>query len=306
MKKILQVCQKISKTDSTVLIRGESGTGKGVLASYIHKISHRKKNTFLKINCAALPEDLLESELFGYVRGAFTGANKSGKIGLIEAANGGTLFLDEIGELPLSLQAKLLQVIQDKEYIPIGGNKVKHVDVRIIAATNRNLEEMVKNKQFREDLFYRLNVIEIEIPPLRERQEDIIPLSYSFLYKFNEKYGENKLISQECLDLFSCYHWPGNIRQLENLIERLVIVTNNPVIEVSDLPPFISANDNPSNQTKLPRSLDDALEQVQRKLVRESFQKNRSSRKVAKDLNISQTRASKLIRKYCKDITGSC
>lgn len=219
MKNILKMCEKIAKVDSTVLIQGESGTGKGVLAEYIHSISKRSNKTFLKINCAALPGDLLESELFGYTEGAFTGANRKGKKGLLEIADGGTLFLDEIGEMPLSLQAKLLQVIQEKQFLPVGGHEIKRVDVRIIAATNRDLIEMVKNNLFREDLFYRLNIIDIQLPPLRERREDIIPLTYNFLYKFNKKYEMNKIISQECLDLFYWYSWPGNIRQLENVME---------------------------------------------------------------------------------------
>jgi TyrR family helix-turn-helix protein/PAS domain S-box-containing protein len=301
MKNILKFCQKIAVVDSTVLIQGESGTGKGVLANYIHQISKRKDGPFLTINCAAIPQDLLESELFGYSQGAFTGANRSGKMGLIEAANKGTLFLDEIGELSLSLQAKLLQVIQDKQFIPIGGHEVKKVDIRIIAATNRNLEDMVKNKQFREDLFYRLNVIDINVPPLRERREDIIPLTYNFLYKFNKKYDVNKLISQECLDIFTRYSWPGNVRQLENLIERLV-VTSDSVIQREDLPELILENVKPNVQHILPQTLDEAIEQVKRTLVRNSYKKYRSSRKVAKDLDISQTRATKLIRKYCGDL----
>lgn len=301
MKNILKFCRKIAAVDSTVLILGESGTGKGVLANYIHQMSKRKDGPFLTINCAAIPGELLESELFGYSQGSFTGANRYGKMGLIEAANKGTLFLDEIGEMSLSLQAKLLQVIQDKQFIPIGGREVKKVDIRIIAATNRNLEEMVKNHQFREDLFYRLNVIDINVPPLRDRREDIIPLAYHFLYKFNKIYDVNKLISQECLDIFTRYLWPGNVRQLENLIERLV-VTSDSIIHQEDLPDFISVNVKPNVPHILPPTLDEAIDQVKRTLVRNSYRKHRSSRKVAKDLEISQTRASKLIREYCGDL----
>lgn len=299
MKDILKMCQKIAKVDSTILIHGESGTGKGVLAHYIHQISNRKNNTFMKINCAALPEDLLESELFGYLDGAFTGARKAGKIGLIEASDGGTLFLDEIGEVPLSVQAKLLQVIQEKRFIPIGGHMTKKVDIRIIAATNRNLVEMVKNGEFREDLYYRLNIIDVKIPSLRERREDIIPLTYHYLYKFNKEYQMNKLISQECLDIFNRYSWPGNIRQLENLIERLV-VTSDSVIQHADLPELISENVTLQDESTLPADLDEAINYVKETLVTKSFQKHKSSRKVAKDLNISQTRAVTLINQYCK------
>ncbi|MDR4945039.1 sigma-54 interaction domain-containing protein [Neobacillus cucumis] len=300
MKNILKVCEKIAKVDSTILIQGESGTGKGVLADYIHNISKRSNKTFLKINCAALPEDLLESELFGYTEGAFTGASKYGKKGLLEIADQGTLFLDEIGEMPLSLQAKLLQVIQEKQFLPIGGHKMKKVDVRIIAATNRDLIDMVGKNQFREDLFYRLNIIDIQLPPLRERREDIIPLTYNFLYKFNKKYEMNKIISQECLDLFYWYSWPGNIRQLENVMERLV-VTSDSIIQQNDLPDLILKNIKPQAQYSLPSELDEAIEHVKKKLVIQAYKKHKSSRRVAKDLNISQTRAVKLINQYCGD-----
>jgi transcriptional regulator with PAS, ATPase and Fis domain len=301
MKNILKVCEKIAKVDSTILIQGESGTGKGVLAHYIHNISKRSDKTFLKINCAALPEDLLESELFGYTEGAFTGASKYGKKGLLEIADQGTLFLDEIGEMPLSLQAKLLQVIQEKQFLPIGGYEMKKVDVRIITATNRDLVDMVCKNLFREDLFYRLNIIDIQLPSLRDRREDIIPLTYNFLYKFNKKYEMNKIISQECLDLFYWYSWPGNIRQLENVMERLV-VTSDSIIQQGDLPDLILKNIKPQTQHILPSNLDDAIEHVKKTLVLQSYKKLKSSRKVAKDLNISQTRAVKLISQYCGDI----
>lgn len=301
IKRILDFCKKVSQTDSTMLILGESGTGKGVLAKYIHQISKRKKGPFITINCAAIPEELLESELFGYKKGAFTGANKSGKIGLIEAGNGGTIFLDEIGEMPLSIQAKLLQVIQDKSFIPVGGSDIKQVDIRIIAATNQNLTEMVKNKQFREDLFYRLNVIDVHLPPLRERKEDIIPLTYNFLNKFNNKYNENKVISEECLNVLVHYSWPGNVRQLENLLERLVVVSDS-VILVNDLPELIMESVGQLTHSILPSTLDRALDETRRILVRQSYQTYKSSRKVAEDLGISQTKASKLIKEFCLDL----
>jgi len=299
MKKILKMCQKIAKVDSTVLIGGESGTGKGVLAQYIHSVSHRKTGPLLTINCAAIPEELLESELFGYAQGAFTGANKTGKQGLIESANKGTLFMDEIGELSLKLQAKLLQVIQDREFIPIGGRETKKVDIRIIAATNRNLLEMTRNKQFREDLYYRLNVIDIRVPPLRERMEDITPLTYYFLNKFNKKYGTNQLISLETLGIFNQYLWPGNLRQLEHLIEKLV-VTSDSVIEPEDLPDTFqkfTAGDSGIHSS----TLDGATEELERNMIQAAYRKYRSSRKVAQALKISQTRASRLIRRYVNE-----
>lgn len=303
IKRILTFCRKVAPTDSTILIQGESGTGKGVLAHFIQQISKRKSKPFLTINCAAIPEDLLESELFGYSKGAFTGANKTGKPGLIEVADGGTVFLDEVGEIPLALQAKILQVIQDKQFIPIGSSEMKKVDVRIIAATNQNLIEMINNKLFREDLFYRLNVIDVQLPPLRERKEDIIPLTYNFLYKFNKKYNENKVISEECLNTLIHYSWPGNVRQLENLIERLVVISDS-VIQVADLPDMITENLELEQVTQiaLPTSFDKAVNETKRILIRKSYQTYKSSRKVASDLDISQTKASKLIRQYCKDL----
>jgi TyrR family helix-turn-helix protein/PAS domain S-box-containing protein len=301
IKSILEFCKKVAPTDSNILILGESGTGKSVLAQYIHRMSRRINGPFLAINCAAIPEELLESELFGYAKGAFTGASKLGKEGLIEAANGGTLFLDEIGEMPLSVQAKLLQVIQEKQFIPVGSNKIKKVDIRIMAATNKNLSDMVKDKAFREDLFYRLNVIDIHLPPLSERKEDIVPLIYNFLNKFNQKYNENKVISDECLNILIHYSWPGNIRQLENLMERLVIVSNS-IIQLADLPDIINESVGQVTQLALPNSLDKALDETKRTLVRRSYQTYKSSRKVANDLGISQTKASNLIRKYCLDL----
>jgi PAS domain S-box-containing protein len=301
IKSILEFCKKVAPTDSNILILGESGTGKSVLAQYIHKISRRKNGPFLAINCAAIPEELLESELFGYAKGAFTGASHLGKQGLIEAANGGTLFLDEIGEMPLSVQAKLLQVIQEKQFIPVGSNKVKKVDIRIMAATNKNLADLVKDKAFREDLFYRLNVIDIHLPPLSERKEDIVPLIYNFLNKFNQKYNENKVISDECLNILIHYSWPGNIRQLENLMERLVIVSNS-IIQLADIPDIINESVGQVTQLALPNSLDKALDETKRTFIRRSFQTYKSSRKVANDLGISQTKAANLIRKYCSDL----
>lgn len=298
VKSILKFCKKIAPTDSTILIHGESGTGKGVIAHHLHSISKRKDGPFLTVNCAAIPADLLESELFGYTNGAFTGAIKGGKTGLLEAAHNGTIFLDEIGELALPLQAKVLQVIQDKQFIPIGSNDSKTVDIRIITATNQNLLKMVENKTFREDLYYRLNVIDIHMPPLSDRKEDIVPLTYNFLNRFNNKYNMNKLISEECLNVLYYYSWPGNVRQLENLIERLVI-TSDSLIEVNDLPEVIRTSMENTAELIHPHSLDDALNEVTKTLVRKSYQKNSSSRAVAKDLNISQSKASRLIREFC-------
>lgn len=319
MNNVMEVCDKVSMVDATILIQGESGTGKGVLAKYIHNRGLRKNSAFLSINCATIPEQLIESELFGYTDGSFTGANKGGKKGLLEMANGGTVFLDEIGEIPLNIQAKLLQVIQDLEFLPVGGRELKKVDIRIISATNRDLFEMVQKKRFREDLYYRLNVVNLQIPPLRERNEDIIPLSYYFLSVFNKKYQVNRIISKEVLDIFYDYPWPGNIRQLENLIESLV-VTSDAIIQVSDLPIILqqkNAQETPNQETPLSQnstiqvqsnqmfqdySLDTALEELERNLIVTSYTKFRNTRKVAHQLSISQSKASRLVRKYCKDL----
>lgn len=301
MKDIITFCQKVAKTNSTILIQGESGTGKGIIANYIHQISKRKNLPFLTINCAAIPEELLESELFGYTKGAFTGANPSGKKGLLESAGNGTVFLDEIGDVSLSLQAKLLQVIQDKEFIPIGGREKKSVNIRFIAATNRDLAKLIETGQFREDLYYRLNVIDITLPPLRERKEDIVPLIHHFLNTFNDKYESNKRISQQCLDILSEYPWPGNIRQLENLMEKLVIIGDN-VIDEQALPEIFQKNEDTQLQLNQPSTLDDAVNQAKQQMIRTSFKKYKSSRKVADDLKISQTTATKLIREYCDDL----
>ncbi|WP_066073510.1 sigma-54 interaction domain-containing protein [Neobacillus soli] len=302
MKNVLKFAKKAAAANSTLLILGESGTGKSILAQYIHENCSRKDGPFLTINCAAIPAELMESELFGYTAGSFTNANRSGKKGILESADGGTLFLDEIGDMPLPLQAKILQVIQEKKFIPIGGNKEKKVDIRIIAATNKELNTMVKNKTFREDLYYRLNVVDIKMVPLRERQEDIIPLIYNFLYKFNQIHEMNKLISKDCLEWLSHYSWPGNIRQLENLLERLVIVSDD-VIGIDDLPEGIYNQSPLQVETTAPASLHQSIELAKKERVRKSYKVNKSSRRVAKDLQISQTYAAKLIREYCQDLS---
>lgn len=299
MKKIINISKQIAMIDSTILIRGESGTGKGVLAGFIHNSSSRLDKPIISINCAAIPENLLESELFGYVKGAFTGADDAGRKGLVELASGGTLFLDEIGELPLRLQAKILHVIQDKQFIPLGAREIKNVDIRIITATNRNLSEMVNNKTFREDLFWRLNVIEIEIPSLRERKEDITALSNYFLNKFNNKYNKIKTLSIECMEFFYKYNWPGNVRQLENIIERLVIMSEKQSIKTSDLPQIYFRDTFDSNESILPESYEVAIEEYERKIVQEAYNRYKTSVKVAENLKLSQSKASRLIRKYC-------
>ncbi len=237
MQRVYDLIEKIADTDSTVLITGESGTGKELVAKILHYNSSRSDRKFVPLNCAAIPKDLLESELFGHEKGAFTGAVNT-RIGRFELANGGTLFLDEIGELDPNLQVKLLRVLQEREFERIGSTKTIKVDVRIIAATNRDLEELVSEGKFREDLFYRLNVIQIHLPPLRQRKEDIPLLVDFFLQKQSEmKKKDPPIINKQIMKVFLSYHWPGNVRELENLIERLTILNSGEEVGINDLPP---------------------------------------------------------------------
>ncbi|MFD0824616.1 sigma-54 interaction domain-containing protein [Neobacillus sp. M.A.Huq-85] len=240
MEKIVSLAQKVSAIDTPVLILGESGVGKDVLANYIHFINDRHdKGPFVKVNCGAIPENLLESELFGYEPGAFTGAARQGKAGLFEVADKGTLFLDEIGEMPLSLQVKLLGVLQDMKIQRVGGTKSIPIDVRIIVATNANLVELIQARKFREDLFFRINVLPIHVPPLRERQEDIFVLLVHFLQMFNKKHGRDKAFPPHVIDQLLAYPWPGNVRELRNVVERLVILSDDDLIHEALLPPTI-------------------------------------------------------------------
>jgi transcriptional regulator with PAS, ATPase and Fis domain len=238
MEKVFQTIGKVARSDSPVLIHGESGTGKELVACALHRLSHRASRRFLAVNCSAIPETLLESELFGYVKGAFTGADKSRK-GYFEEAAGGTLFLDEIGEMPPRLQAKLLRVLQEKQYSPIGSNEVKISDVRVITATNVDLEEAVAQGRFRLDLFYRLNVLPITLPPLRERKGDVRQLLDYFLQRSNQLHELNHLcyFQSEVYQALEQYPWPGNVRELQNLIERLVVMSGGGSITLESLPP---------------------------------------------------------------------
>src|SRR5881397_797616 len=225
MRAIRSVIESIADTDTTVLIRGESGVGKDLVARAVHAASARRAGPFIKVNCAAIPQGLLESELFGHEKGAFTGAYRR-KPGQFEYANKGTIYLDEIGELPLALQAKLLHVLQDFRFMRVGGHQAIEVDARVIAATNRDLEEAIARGEFREDLYYRLNVVEVRIPPLRERREDIAPLVSRFLALFNQQYDRNKRVSPETMVRLIEYPWPGNVRKLENIIRRIVVLSD--------------------------------------------------------------------------------
>lgn len=299
MRDLLDMVIRVAQADSIVLITGESGTGKELIASIIHNNSQRKDKQFIKINCGAIPATLLESELFGYEAGAFTGAKKSGKSGYFELADGGTLFLDEIGDLPYNLQVKLLRVLQNHEFNRVGGEKSVKVDVRVIAATNQNLLEKVRSKEFREDLYYRLNVIPVHIPPLRERKEEIPVLVMHFLEVFNRKYKLNRRITPQAIDVFMDYDWPGNIRELENLIERLVVTSNNDIIKAEDLPHVMNKAALPSAAVSVTSivPMRDAIASVEKQLLQKAFAQYRSTREIGRALQIN---ASTVVRKAAR------
>ncbi|WMI82015.1 sigma-54 interaction domain-containing protein [Anaerotignum sp. MB30-C6] len=301
MKETISFIDKIAKTKAHVLILGETGTGKSLFAKYIHEQSGRKDKPFIDINIASLSPAVIESELFGYKKGAFTGANKEGKKGIFELANGGTLFLDEIGELPYDLQAKFLHVLQEEEVFPVGGTKPIKLDIRIICATNCDLEKMIEAGRFREDLFHRINTFDVTIPPLRKRKEDIKVLTTHYLNVNNKKYGKNVFCSDAVLEVFQKYKWSGNVRELSNVIERSVIMADGESIEVTNLPEsFFSIGNvaNLGNEECLMVPFDIAMEELEKKLITSAFKKHKSSRKVATALKISQSKANRLIRKY--------
>ncbi|MFA4884333.1 MAG: sigma 54-interacting transcriptional regulator [Desulfotomaculaceae bacterium] len=299
-KKALEMAAQVAKVDSTVLITGESGVGKEIIANSIHRLSNRSKGPMIKINCGAIPENLLESELFGYEPGAFTGANKHGKPGMFELAERGTLFLDEVGELSLNLQVKLLRVLQHHEVSRVGGLKPIPVDARIIAATNKDLMEMVKLERFRDDLYYRLNVVTIDVPPLRERKEDIPLLTVHFLDNINKKYNFNKIFSSEVIDRFLEYSWPGNIRELENAIERMVVMTNEKEIQSQHLPLTIRNNVHSEVNVDFPEhtSLKDALDELEKQMIKQALKKHGSTRKAARVLGVDQSTIVRKSQKY--------
>ncbi|MCS0673558.1 sigma-54-dependent Fis family transcriptional regulator [Cytobacillus firmus] len=301
-EEILDLIGRIASLDVTILLTGETGVGKSMIASMIHRRSNRTDKPFIQINCGAIPETLLESELFGYKKGAFTGANSSGKIGLVEKANGGTLFLDEIGELPLTLQPKLLQLVQEKSFFPIGSTELKQVDVRIITATHQSLMEMVQEKRFREDLYYRLNVVSIQIPALRERKDDIIPLVFHYLEQFKTKYRKSTVLGKELIDYLQNYSWPGNIRELENMIERLVVTAKSDIIDKSDLSEKV-LREVQKNESGFPpklngQSLPGYMEEIEKKLIIDAQKEHNSTRKAAKALGITQSSLIRRLQKY--------
>ncbi|MBK3483686.1 sigma 54-interacting transcriptional regulator [Pseudomonas fluorescens] len=295
--RIFAQARQVAGSDVKVLLQGETGVGKTLVAHYIHNASARAKEPFIALNCGALPENLIEAELFGYVPGAFTGAGPKGKRGLLELANRGTVFLDEVGDLPLPLQVKLLKVIEESCFIPVGGLELKEVDVRIITATHHDLKQMVADGRFRADLYYRLNVVPINIPALRERSEEVEPLLNYYLASFNQRYGRELQWSLEALDRLLDYAWPGNIRELINLVERLVVMCEGPSVAVLDLPEEYrtGALDN-ADESQLP--LRKIVENAERGAIRNAMVQHKTTRQAAKALGVSQATIVQKMKKW--------
>ncbi len=301
MEEIMETITRVAEFDANVLLTGPSGVGKTFLAREIHRKGARAEGPFVNLNCAAIPDNLLESELFGYVKGAFTGANEKGKIGLIEMAEGGTLLLDEISEISLALQTKILKAIQEKEFLRIGGITPIRVDFRLITATNKDLKNSVSQGSFREDLYYRLNVVNIDIPSLKERREDIIPLANHFLEKENEKYDLSKGFTQEAVDVMTRYSWPGNVRELINVIERAVVISRHEDIDTGDLPhEMLSAGCLADEDLMIDSisSFSEAIEKVEKELIKSAYDRYGTSSGVATKLKLSQPTAYRKIQKY--------
>jgi PAS domain S-box-containing protein len=301
MKRVLEMVDNVALVDSAVLIMGEPGVGKGVVAARLHKLSKRADGPYITVSCGAIPEQLLESELFGCEGEFFAGARTEGKKGLLELASGGTLFLDEITELSLKLQVKLLQAMQEKKIMRVGGSKYIDVDIRFVAATNKDIKRLVEDGQFREDLYYRINVIPVIIPPLRYRQEDIPLLIEHYLDKLNSRYEKNKNVSNEAIEILCNYNWPGNIRELENLIERLLVTNECSEIAVSHLPDYIF-----DGKSRFPNRvyvvdicpLKDAVEELEKQLVTIAYNRFKNTYKVAEALDVNQSTIVRKIQKY--------
>jgi len=289
------IIDQIKNTDVNVLITGETGVGKEVVANEIFSTSRRKDKPYIKINCAAIPENLIESELFGHEKGAFTGADKK-KIGLLELADGGTVLLDEIGEMPLSLQPKLLRVIQNKEISRVGGTEPIKINIRIISSTNKNLKKLSDQGKFREDLYYRLNVVPIHIEPLRNRIEDLGELAEFFIKRYNKKYNMSKKLNSNSIKLLKEYHWPGNVRELENLLERLVIMTKNEVIRGEDIEKVIAFG----NTQKTFKSLDikEETKKLEIEILKKAKEKYKTTREMAEAIGIDQSNVVRKMKKY--------
>jgi Nif-specific regulatory protein len=297
MRQVYEQVAQVARTNTTVLLRGESGTGKELIAHAIHYNSSRAKKPFIKVSCAALPHDLIESELFGYEKGAFTGA-QTAKKGRFELAEGGTLFLDEIGELNLSTQVKLLRVLQEREFERLGSTETTRANIRLVAATNKDLEKAIAAGEFREDLFYRLNVFAIFVPPLRERRPDILLLADHFVEKFAREHGKKvKRISTPAIDMLASYHWPGNVRELANAIERATVVCDGQVLHAHHLPPTLQTAE--ASGTGQTASLSDALEAFEKDALQDALKSARGNRaKAARLLATTERIFNYRVRKY--------
>jgi Nif-specific regulatory protein len=297
MQDVYDMIAQVSRSDATVLIRGESGTGKELVAHAIHYNSRRADKSFIKVNCAALPETVIESELFGHEKGAFTGAINTRK-GRFEVADGGTIFLDEIGDLSPTTQIKLLRVIQEREFERVGGNETIRVNVRVVAATNRNLEQLIDEGRFREDLYYRLNVFPVHIPPLRDRKSDVLLLADYFVEKYAARnYVAVRRISTPAIDLLMSYHWPGNVRELENCIERAVLLSVDEVIHSHHLPPSLQSAE--STNTALNGTLEESLDNLERELILDALKSTRGNMaKAARLLGITERIMGLRVRKH--------
>ena len=305
MKQVLRIGVKLARMGaSNILIQGESGTGKGLLAKFIHDNSRRKPKPFIQINCAALPESLLEAELFGYEKGAFTGARKQGKIGLFELAHEGTLFLDEIGDLPLSVQAKLLKYLDDQEILPLGGIQRKKVDCTILAATNQDLAQLTRQKRFRQDLFFRLNTFKVQIPPLRSRIGDVLKMTEYFLQRYNSEYQVQRRITPKAMYRLQAYPYPGNVRELQNIIREAVVLSDNDVLD-----DFLADNIGIAekvvgrefkNLTSLPYPirLQDKIQHLEKEILSDACIRFGSTRKIAQNLGTSQSSVMRRMKKY--------
>lgn len=309
MSDLIRILNNVAPTDANILVQGESGTGKEVLAEYIHQMSERRDKEMVRINCAAFPETLLESELFGYEKGSFTGALGSGKKGLIETADGSTLFLDEINSLPLALQGKILRTIETKMVQRIGSERPKKIDFRLIAATNEDLSECIKKKTFRADLYYRLNVIPAIIPPLRDRPSDIEPLIEYFLNKYCKKYGKEKTFGPEAMNVLKNYSWPGNVRELKNFVERIVLISASSVYCIKSIPPQMlngqllspSSSGNGGNsgcQFDIRMSLEENLNAFEKQIIESVVQQYGSGKSAAEVLRVNQSTISRKMAKY--------
>lgn len=298
MEQVINIAQRVAMNDCTILIRGESGTGKELFAQAIHEASTRCRKAFVPINCAALPESLLESELFGYEEGAFSGARKGGKSGLFEAAHGGTLFLDEIGELPLALQSKLLRVLQEGVVRRVGSNQQIPIDVRILTATNRNLEEMVMRNQFRKDLYYRINVIPILIPALRQRPEDIPILLRYFHVKYSTELHRELELSPAAIEFLVHYTWPGNVRELQNVVLRAIHLTMGQTIDISNLLLYNESSYIDTKPTASEQTLKQTIDCTERLMLEKALTKHRSARGAAREIGLSHTAVLNKVRRY--------